>query len=149
MGILPESFDGGGPRKIPTRGPCYDIANYQIDTNYLDHFPMRYIRVNFHWMNNEDGTVNISEADAPAYSKKLLHAMNYALKNNKKMWLPHGNNTPIHPINIQYVLTGRPNDPDDDGIYYHYDDSLYYYVHIRKKMPIYLRAMCSINMASN
>jgi len=133
MGIIPDDFDINSTKKKPRRGPCYNKENYQIDTNYLDHFPMRYIRVNFHWMNSEDGLNNIPEIKVEEYSKKVLHAMNYALENNKKMWLPHNNDTPVHPINIQYVLTGRPDDPNDDGIYYHYDDSLFYYVHIKKK----------------
>ena len=133
MGILPTGFTEERTRTTAKRGPCYEAENYQIDTNHLDHFPKRYIRINFHFMNNEAGTQNISEKEAPYYTERLLHAMNYALKNNKKMWLPEGNDTPIHPINIEYVLTGRPDDPDDDGIYYHYDDSLYYYVHIHKK----------------
>ena len=132
MGIQPDNFENN-TKPNSRRGPCYNKENYLVDTNHLDHFPMRYIRVNFHWMNSEDGSQNIPESEVHEYSKKVLHAMNYALENNKKMWLPHDNDTPVHPINIQYVLTGRPDDPSDDGVYYHYDDSLYYYVHIRKK----------------
>lgn len=133
MGVLPENFEKRNNRTLTNRGPCYEAANYQIDTNHLDHFPKRYIRINFHWMDNEAGTQNIPREKLPYYSERLLHAMNYALRTNKKMWLPDGNDTPLHPINFEYVLTGRPDDPEDDGIYYHYDDSLYYYVHIHKK----------------
>lgn len=133
MKIVPASFEETGARRTDPRSDCFKQANYEVDTTHLDHYPMRYLRVNIHWMNSEDSTQNIPEAEAKAYTKDILHAMNYALENNKKMWIPYRNETPIHPLNIQYVLTGREDDPEDDGIYYHYDDELYYYVHYRKK----------------
>lgn len=133
LGILPNAFEGQAKPSKNRRGPCNQVENYEMDTTHLDHFPDRLIRVNFHWMNSEDGSQNIPENEALAYTKQVLHAMNYAMKNNKKMWIPHGNNTPVHPTKIQYVLTGRPDVAGDEGVYYHYDDSLYYYVHIRNK----------------
>lgn len=134
MGIVPASFEEGSTaRRLDPRDPCGSQANYFIDTSRMEDYPMRYIRINMHWMNSEDGTQNIPESEAKAHTLRIVKAMNYALENNKKMLLPIGNETPIHPINFRYVLTGRPGDPDDDGIYYHYDDSLYYYVHFRKK----------------
>lgn len=134
MGILPTAFDAiPQNRRVDPRNPCTSQDNYIIDTTRLEDFPMQYIRINIHWMNSEDGMQNIPEREAKAHTQRIVDAMNYALANNKKMFLPIGNNTPVHPINFRYVLTGRPDDPEDDGIYYHYDDSLYYYVHFRKK----------------
>jgi hypothetical protein len=132
MGILPTSFEEVRGRNTGNT-PCQQTENYVPDTNYLSHYPLRYLRINIHWMNSSDSSQNVPEAAATAYTKQILHAMNYALENNKQMWLPHGNNTPVLPINFRYVLTGRPDDPTDDGIYYHYDDDLYYYVHLRRK----------------
>lgn len=135
LGILPQSYTDAPARQQQRRGggPCFQYDQYTVDTSRLEQYPTQYMRVNVHWMNSRDSTQNVPEAEAAAWTQNILHAMNYALANNKKMLLPPRNNTPVHPINIQYVLTGRPNDPNDDGVYYHYDDSLYYYVHINKK----------------
>jgi len=142
MGIIPTGFEAQANPRTTRNTPCNTVESYFIDTNYLSHYPLRYLRVNFHWMNSSDSTQNVPEAAATEYTKQILHAMNYALANNKKMWLPHGNDTPVHPINFRYVLTGRPDDPADDGIYYHYDDELYYYVHYRRKHAnLYSRAV--------
>ncbi len=134
MGVLPTSFESGtSDIRTDVKGPCYQNESYEVDTNRLVDYPMRYVRINIHWMNSEDSLQSIPEAEARAYTLRLVDAMNYALRNNKKMFLPPRNTTPVHPTNFRYVLTGRPDDPEDDGIYYHYDDSLYYYVHYRKK----------------
>lgn len=134
LGIVPKSYSEGAPqRQRRDAGPCFQQDSYVVDTNYLEQYPIQYIRINIHWMNSQDEGANVPETEAKAWTQNILHAMNYALENNKKMLLPPRNETPIHPVNIRYVLTGRPDDPDDDGIYYHYDDSLYYYVHINKK----------------
>ncbi|MEL7250905.1 MAG: hypothetical protein AAFZ63_23380 [Bacteroidota bacterium] len=133
MGILPSAF-GVTTRDVPRgRSGCNDQVNYEIDTSRLQDYPMRYLRINMHWMNSEDGSQNIPEEEAVAHSKRIVEAMNYALRKNPKMFLPIGNDTPVHPVNFRYVLSGRPDDPTDEGVYYHYDDSLYYYVHYRKK----------------
>ncbi len=133
MGLVPSSFDNQNTSRRYQREPCYLPINYAPDTNYLDHSPMKYVRINMHMMNCVDGSQNIPEEEAREYIKGLVHASNYALENNRQMWLPHGNDTPVLPINYRYVLTGRPDDPNDDGIYFHYDDSLYYYVHVGRK----------------
>ncbi|MEM1214803.1 MAG: M43 family zinc metalloprotease [Bacteroidota bacterium] len=132
MGVGPTAFDATLTRS-KANDPCRQQENYEIDLDHLDHFPMQYVRINIHWMNSEDSTQNIPEAEIEAYTRDIVFALNYALENNKKSWIPHNNDIPIHPTNFRYVLTGRPEDPTDDGIYYHYDDSLYYYVHWRRK----------------
>lgn len=134
MGVLPTSFESGtSDIRTDVKGPCYQNESYIVDTSRLADYPMRYVRINMHWMNSEDGSQNIPETAAREYSLRLVETMNYALENNKKMFLPPGNDTPVLPTNFRYVLTGRADNPEDDGIYYHYDDSLYYYVHYRKK----------------
>lgn len=133
MGIRPASFDEQPATRRDPRNACYRQDSYITDTSRLEDYPVQYIRINIHWMNCADGSQNIPEEEAEAHTLRIVDAMNYALINNKKMFLPNGNNTPVHPINMRYVLTGRPDNPEDNGIYYHYDDSLYYYVHYRKK----------------
>ncbi|MEZ4988010.1 MAG: M43 family zinc metalloprotease [Saprospiraceae bacterium] len=132
MGILPVAMDQSDVKKRPS-GPCYEEDSYVYDTTYAQHYPMQYLRVNIHWMNSLDSANNVPESEAVAFAEKIIFAANYALENNRQMLLPNGNNTPVHPVNFRYVLTGRPNDPTDKGVYYHYDDSLFYYVHINRK----------------
>lgn len=41
------------------------------------------------------------------------------------MNLPKENSTEVVPIPFRYVLAGDPANPNDDGIYYHRNDSLF------------------------
>ncbi len=126
---LPVGYEEPAPRRIGAPpSPCGHYEAYEPDTNHLDHFPVRYIRINFHWMNSADGSKNLKEDEARKFTLELYKAINYAMSNNKKMYLPHRNNTPCLPTRIQYLLTPDPQQPGDDGIYFHYDDNLYYYV---------------------
>jgi hypothetical protein len=47
------------------------------------------------------------------------------LSKNEKMNLPKDNSTEVVPIPFRYVLAGDPANPNDDGIYYHRNDSLF------------------------
>lgn len=141
---IPTAFEDDGTRdrmQLLNRGPCYQYATYVPDTNYLDHTPVKYVRVNFHWMQPLDAVVDFPEEKVKEFSRGLLMACNYAMANNKAMWLPHNNDTPTLPIQIQYELTGRSDDPNDDGIYFHYDDELYYYVAKGKNQNLYDRSV--------
>lgn len=125
------------PPTTARRAAPADAEAYEPDTAHLDHTPIKYIRVNVHWMNNAAKTANLDDWRAVNYTKGMIHAANYALENNRAMWLPYGNETPLLPTRFRYVLTGRPDDPNDDGIYFHYDDTLYYYVHIGRRNANY------------
>jgi hypothetical protein len=139
---LPSEFD-----ELPNRpqigirapGPCQDYNAYLPDTNHLDHRPVKYVRVNFHWMQPLDAVVDFPEEKVREFSKGLIKAANYALEHNKPMWLPHNNDTPTLPIGFQYVLTPHPDDPTDDGIYFHFDDQQYFYVAKGKDRNLYDR----------
>jgi len=111
------------------RNPCLDPLNYVPDTNYLEFTPVRTIRVNFHFMDNLAGTRNKSEEEGRKFVRQLIVQAQRNLDQNKKMWLPANNQVPALPIRLQYQLVGRPGDPDDDGIYFHRDDELFYYIH--------------------
>lgn len=105
----------------PTSKPCYDPLSY---VEHYDLVRTRFIRVNMHFMNSTDGRYNMPEADAHAYAKEWIHAANYNLERNMKMFLPHGNNTPVLNIPYRYLLSPDPSKPGDDGVYYHIDDEL-------------------------
>lgn len=107
------------------RSPCNDPLSYVA---YPELIRSKYIRVNMHFMNSEDGRHNMPEEEVAAYAHEWIKAVNSNLDHNMKMFLPHGNETPVIPIPYRYVITPNPDNPEDDGIYYHIDDELCYVV---------------------
>lgn len=123
--IYPEANQRNIPTEFSnTSKPCNDKLAHIPQMEYLDHTPIKYIRLNFHIMRKSDGSGNFSEEQGRWYVKELLRLANGKLENNGKMNLPINNNTAVLPMRYRYVLTPRPNDPNDDGIYFHDDDEL-------------------------
>ncbi len=112
--------------------PCRDPMNYVPDPDHLDHFPIKYIKVNFHIIRDNEGKGNFSEVEGTKYMNQLLWSAQGSLKKNRKMNLPVGNDTPVLPLRYTYKLTPDPSIPGDDGIYFHNDDD-HYYVNIKGK----------------
>ena len=108
--------------------PCLDALSYAPDTIHPEFTPTRYIRVNFHFMNSSDGKYNMPKEETSDFVKEWVYVLNKDLEINQKMRLPVGNNTPALPKNYRYVLSPDPNNPDDNGIYYHVDDELCFFV---------------------
>lgn len=109
---------------------CNDQASYIPDSAYLGHkfFPAKHVRVNVHYMYNGEGKNNVDKLLA---RQKVIHVIrdaNNKLIDNCSMNLPLGNATEEFPTQIQMVLTGQPNVEGDDGIYFHDDEELYFYV---------------------
>jgi hypothetical protein len=113
----------GTPR--PKINPCYDPLSYVAHPELM---PMKYVRVNVHFMNSTDGRYNIPESETTTYAREWISAINSNLEKNMKMFLPHGNNTPVLPIPYRFVISPDPKVPGDDGVYYHVDDALCYVV---------------------
>ncbi len=109
---------------------CGDKINYAPDEQYPEHTPTRYVRVNFHIINTLDRKLNLEESVAKEYVKVLVDSTNALLRNNEEMFLPKPNSTPALPMQFQYVLAG--DGPQDDGIYFHYDDDMAYINSARK-----------------
>ncbi len=104
---------------------CYDPQAY---VEHPELMPMKYIRLNLHFMNSTDGRYNMPESDVLQYAKDWIFAVNDNLSKNMKMFLPPGNSTPVLPIPYRYVITPDPSKPGDQGVYYHVDDELCYAV---------------------
>ena len=121
--IQVEKFDGSAKnRKV-----CNDFNNYLPDTLYPAATPVRYVRINIHFINNDAGTANFTKENGGVkYAKDLVYVANEMLKNNQKMNLPLGNNTTVYPANVQYVLTPDPDIPGDEGVYFHTNEKLFY-----------------------
>ncbi len=121
------------------RSSCYDPLAYTPDPRHPEHTPIKYVRVNFHWMNNKERSINYDGEKAVAFTYELLRVINDDLANNKKMFLPPGNDTPVLPTRYRFALTPRSNDPSDTGIYFHYDEATSYYVHKGKNANLHKR----------
>jgi len=104
---------------------CYAPLAYVAHPELM---PMKYVRINIHFMNSTDGRYNMPESEATAYARDWINAVNSNLEHNMKMFLPHNNETPVLPIPYRYVISPDPNVPGDDGVYYHVDDELCYAV---------------------
>ncbi len=112
------------------RGSCGDPANYIPDPAHLEHTPVRYVRVNFHFIDTEDRLYNYPEEETERFIEGLLVSANKDLAQNNALWLPYGNTLPVLPVRYQMVRTPAGTDADDRGIYHHYvADELAFYVH--------------------
>ena len=107
---------------------CGDISAYVPDTNHLALSPMKYVRVNVHFVNANDSTQNYNWHRARDFGPKLIEEANTYLARNRKMWLPRGNDTPVLPTRYRYVLTTSAGFEANGGIYCHYDDELFSFV---------------------
>ena len=111
---------------IPT---AEDWESYVPSLEYPDHLPKKVIRLNFHFMNNADSSVNYRWKNVKRYAKDLVYHCHEFLANNKKMILPYQNEIPALPTRYRYELTASEGFEANKGIYNHIDDELYYYLH--------------------
>lgn len=119
---------------------CGSWESYVPDTSQLILTPVRRIRVNFHIVQKADGSGNFTEQAGRPYVKNLLNYANETLRvGNAKMNLPKGNDTPVLPPRYKYVLTPCDTIPNDDGIYFHRDEDLYFMVKEGKNKDYYKR----------
>lgn len=123
------------PVRQIAKSNCGDWQSYLPDPAHPEWMPERLLRVNFHIMNSRDSSHNFRPEAGRDYCKRLLEGANRQLDTNIRNWRsPEG--TQILPKNYRYVLWPQPG---DDGIYFHYDDSLYYLVYIGKNQNNYSR----------
>ena len=109
----------------PKVSPCYDPLSYVAHPELMR---MKYIRVNFHFMNSTDGKYNMPKEEVTKYAYEWIEIANGKLAGNLKMLLPHGNETPVLEIPYRYVISPDPSIPGDSGVYYHVNDTLCYAV---------------------
>lgn len=140
--LLISSIDQVQPGTVLQEGiknNCNNEADYRPDTQYLDHTPVKYLRVNFHFMNSDDSTNNYNGARARRFARLLIQEATKGLENNRKMWLPQNNETPVLPVQYRYVITSSQGFEQDSGIYCHYDDRLFWFVSRGKNRNNYNR----------
>lgn len=101
----------------------------QLDDRYRPDttWNTRHLRINIHFIRNGEGRGNFDEATGRAYARALVAEANKKLAHNVPMNLPNGNETPVLPTKLQWQLTPSQGS-GDDGIYFHDDEALYYYI---------------------
>lgn len=109
----------------PLKAGCFDPLAY---VEHPEIIRMKYVRLNFHFMNSTDGQYNMQEKDMEQFARDWVYVANQNLSRNQQMFLPHGNSTPVLPIPYRYVITPDPQVPGDKGVYQHIDDELCYAV---------------------
>lgn len=111
---------------------CKESLSYAPDLDNPEHTPFRYVKVNVHVMNNDDGTLMMPDPIARKIVKLMIDSANVRLKDNRKMYLPKDNNNPIYEPRFQYVLTPDMSKRGDDGVYFHRDSDMCYFNSDRK-----------------
>ncbi len=104
---------------------CGNPLVYAPNPDYLEHTPIREVKVNFHFIQDGSGKGNFPKEETKGFVKSLMHAANKYALSNTKMQLPVGNETPVIPCRYQYVLTPDESVEGDNGIYVHQDEELY------------------------
>jgi len=141
--VASDAADSGKSKTGGSGNNCNNQSNYIPDAAHPEHHQLKLVRVNFHIMRRSNGTGNFTEAEGVKYAKDWLRHTNSHVIKNKEMHLPVGNNTPKLPINYRYVIAADPDIPGDDGIYFHDDDELYYFVKTGKNKNNYKQGVVS------
>jgi len=116
----------------PTDPLCKKPISYIPDASHINATPIRYVRVNFHIMQRNNGTGNFNEAEGREFCRKLVDESNIRWSNNEKMNLPENNTTDVLPTQIRIVLQ-KDSITGQDAIYFHQDDSLCFWNRNAKK----------------
>ncbi len=126
------SYESGGIEDManPNKS-CRDPLNYTPDLYHPEYTVLAEIRINMHFMDLETGLHNFNEDEGRKFALAVLKGCNDHLANNVQMHLPLNNNVLVLPTRYQLKLTGVKGVNGDDGIYFHEDAELYYYIHGR------------------
>ncbi len=128
-GLSLEIENRGGVPEAYTSYLSRDYAAYAPDPEHPGYTPFKRLRVNVHFVNSRDSSMNFNGQEGIEEGRRLIQNMNTLLHDNRKPYLPKGNTLPALPLRFDLQLTPRPDDPTDStGIYFHYDDELYAYI---------------------
>lgn len=119
---------------VPRRGSgsmiCRDFTAYIPDSSATGQRILeRVLRVNYHFMNARDSSRNYHAEVGTPYVYQLTREINRKLQANVPMSLPAAAGTPVWPVRLSLQIAPMGDSGWDDGVYYHYDDELYAYVH--------------------
>lgn len=113
-------------KKRYLRKECKDTKHFFYDEKYPFLHEKKNIRVNFHFVNSLDSAHNFNPDKGIKYAKELIKYANGKMRDNVKMNLPEGNDTPVHPVPFRYVLTKDGSKENDTGVYFHYIENPFF-----------------------
>ncbi|MCF8237560.1 MAG: hypothetical protein K9I85_05350 [Saprospiraceae bacterium] len=116
--------------RVSLKQPCRKYPAYVPDSTVNGQLvPERIIRVNYHILNSSDTShAFLAEIGTP-YVQELTREINKKFAENIPMSLPAAQGTPVLPTRIRLEIAPIRGMFWDDGVYYHFDDELYAYVH--------------------
>lgn len=124
------------PRAPMPYNYCYTSEHYIPDSAHLGFWPMKYIRVGLHVIDRASHPFSLDSLTGPEALRGIFHYANRSLEFPEKMLLPR--NYAPEPVPTQFRLHIEPDVlyAGDDGIYFHYDEDIAYYVHKGKDQNI-------------
>jgi len=138
--VLPATGTDVSERRALAAGPCHDWEGYVPDATHPSHLAQRILRVNVHVLDNSTGTAHRPKDSVLTFVRDLLRIANAELDTNAFNWRsPWG--TPVLPKLFRCQLTPQPDSPGDEGIYFHYDDTLCYFVSMGKNQNNFTRTV--------
>lgn len=102
-----------------SRSACNDPLSYVPDTLIPEVNHEYQIRINFHSIDLKGSHHNFALEEMTPYFWLLKENANFRLRQNEKMKLPVGNDTPVIPPYYQYVLTASTEIGNITGLYHH------------------------------
>lgn len=121
------------PQEFTFKRASMNPDHYQPDTVNERYLPIRYVMVNLHIMNTTDTFYRFFGEEATEYLLKVMDHTAGLIAKTPGIWLqPDSLDLPALPRRIGFKLTRKEN--GDYGIYEHYDDELYWYLHKGKDM---------------
>ncbi|MEM1357249.1 MAG: hypothetical protein AAGF89_03580 [Bacteroidota bacterium] len=111
------------------RTRVFNSDYYEPDTTNLDLLPQRTLMVNIHIMNTTDTLYQYYGEQGKKYAQDVVMHCNVVLNRRPKSYLmPDSVDVPALPPRIRVQLAKKPG-TNEDAIYEHYDDKLYWYLH--------------------
>lgn len=118
-----------------------EIENYIPDTLQPLLHKKKIIKMVIHFMYDSLGQHNFEKEEGKKFVKNLVSHANKRLRENQKMNLPLGNDTPVLPLGYQYKIVPGSDQKGDDGYYFHNDEELYWFCNKGKNRNNYSRTV--------
>lgn len=118
---------------------CNGSENYIPWNGSSNESPFRTIRLNFHFMDDENHSQNLIGEEAKDFVEDLVEQANKELASNQKMRLPPGNLTEVLDPLIGYKVV--KDNQGNSSIFFHSDNELYFLVNKGKDQNNYRRTV--------
>lgn len=112
---------------LPTA--CLSSANQAPDSAHLAFWPVRYIRLRFHVVDDARDPLNLDSVRGPDRIRSIVYTANEHLSDLRRPALPVADRPPRTQSRFRLAFAGDPGRPGDDGIDFHDDPDVPRHVH--------------------